>query len=194
MSIKKVGILLFEDVELLDFAGPYEVFSVTNELNDFRLFETFTVSEKGEVIKTVNGLRVISDYSVNDCPPIDILIIPGGVGARKVLNNLKLLNWVKASFDKSEITFSVCSGAMITGKTGLLDNIGYTTHHEVFDDMAEIAPGAILTGDKRFVDNGKIMSSAGISAGIDLSLYIVEKLHGKAVMEKTASYLEYNYR
>ncbi len=192
MSIKKVGIFLFENVELLDFAGPYEVFSVTNELNEFKLFRTFTISEDGEAVKTVNGLRVFADYSVNNCPLIDILIIPGGAGARRVLNNIKMLKWVKESFENSEITFSVCSGAMILGKTGILDNKEYTTHHEVLDDMKKIAPKAILTKEKRFVDNGKLLTSGGISAGIDLSLYLVEKLHGKTVKEKTVVYMEYN--
>lgn len=189
--MKNIGILLFNDIELLDFAGPYEVFSVTDELNDYTLCKTFTVEENGKTIRSVNGLKIIPDYSFSDCPGIDVLIIPGGAGTKQLLNNESVLNWIIQRSELSEITFSVCSGSRLLGKTGLLDNLEYITHHEVIDDMAVIAPAAILSENRRFVDNGKILTSAGISAGIDLSLYLVEKIFGKPVMEKTVRYMEY---
>lgn len=189
--MKNIGILVFNDIELLDFAGPYEVFSVTNELNDYTLCQTFTVEENGEIIRSVNGLKVIPDYSFLNCPDIDILIIPGGSGTRKLLKKDSILKWISQRSDLSVITFSVCSGSRLLGKIGLLDNQEYITHHEVIEDMAVIAPTAKLSGNKRYVDNGKILTSAGISAGIDLSLYLVEKLFGKLIMEKTKKYMEY---
>ncbi len=192
--MRTIGIFIFDDVELLDFAGPYEVFSVSDELNDHKLFNIFTISETGGIVKSVNGLKVLPDYSIDNCPAIDILVIPGGEGTKKVIINLKLLKWIFASYEKSQITFSVCSGARIPAKLGLLDNLAFVTHHEVIADVLEIAPRAIINTEKRYIDNGKIMTSAGISAGIDLSLYIVEKLHGRSVKERTISYMEYYKR
>lgn len=189
--MRTIGILLFDDVELLDFAGPYEVFSVTDELNDHKLFNIFTISETGEKIKAINGLSVLPDYSVKNCPAVDILVLPGGDGSKQVINNPYLMKWIFEKNEKSKITFSVCSGARILAKLGLLDNKKFTTHHKVIDDVLEIAPEAIIKKKKRFVDNGKIMTSAGISAGIDLSLYIVEKLYGSSVKERTMVYMEY---
>ncbi|HNX22575.1 MAG TPA: DJ-1/PfpI family protein [Spirochaetota bacterium] len=189
--MKNTGILIFDDIELLDFAGPYEVFSVTNELNDYSLCRTFTVEENGKVIRSVNGLKVIPDYSFADCPDIDILIIPGGVGTKKLLERDQVLKWILQRSESSEITFSVCSGSRLLGKIGLLDNLEYITHHDVIKDMPEIAPMAIAAENKRFVDCGKILTSAGISAGIDLSLYVVEKIFGNTTMRKTRTYMEY---
>lgn len=189
--MKNIGILLFNDIELLDFAGPFEVFSVTGELSGYTLCRTFTVEENGSKVKTVNGLQVIPDYSFADCPHIDILIVPGGVGTRDLIRKENIIQWVLKKHEKSEITFSVCSGSRILGKAGLLDGIEYTTHHEVMEEMLSIAPDGILNRDKRFTDPGKILTSAGISAGIDLSLYIVERLFGPDAMKKTKAYMEY---
>ncbi len=186
-----IGILLFDDVELLDFAGPYEVFSVTNELNNYQLFNIFTISENGEMIKTINGLKVLPDYSINDCPSIDILALPGGDGTKRVIANKSLMKWIFEANKRSEITFSVCSGARIPAKLGLLDNKRFTTHHAVIDDVLKIAPEAIFKKKKRYIDNGKIMTAAGISAGIDLALHIVEKVCGKSAKEQTVAYMEY---
>jgi transcriptional regulator GlxA family with amidase domain len=186
-----IGIFLFDHVELLDFAGPYEVFSVTSELNDYQLFKTFTITRDGNEIKTVNGLKVVPDYSFDNHPPIDILIIPGGVGTKEEMNKPAVLEWLQRNYETSEITFSVCSGARLLGKLGLLDNLESITHHEVVPHLQEIAPKTIINRDKRIVDNGKILTSAGISAGIDLSLYVVEKLCGIKVKNKTIVYMEY---
>lgn len=187
-----VGIFLFNDIELMDFAGPYEVFSVTSELNNYELFNVFTVSQKGRDIKSVNGLRILPDYSFNNHPPIDILIIPGGVGTKSEMQKEEVLDWIKRNYESSEITMSVCSGARLLGKLGLLDDLECTTHHEVIEHLQEIAPKAIIRENKRFVDNGRLLTSAGISAGIDLSLYIVEKIYGADITNKTIVYMEYN--
>jgi len=190
--MKTIGILLFDDVELLDFAGPYEVFSVANELNDFRLFNVFTISESGNANRSVHGMRIMPDYSIHNCPAIDILVIPGGEGTKNVINHALLMNWIKVTCEKSEITFSVCSGARVLARLGLLDNQEFATHHLVVDDVLSIASGARVKIDKRFVDNDRIMTSAGISAGIDLALHILEKLHGRLVKEITMAYMEYD--
>ena len=186
-----VGIFLFNDVEVLDFAGPFEVFSVTSELNEYSLLNVFTITHDGKIITTVNGLKVQPDYSFDLHPQIDILVIPGGVGSKREIEDRKTLEWVKKNYLTSKITFSVCSGARILGKLGLLDGLRSITHHEVISHLKEIAPLAIIDTDSRYIDNGKIMTSAGISAGIDLSLHIVNKLFGVDIERKTIEYMEY---
>ena len=189
--MKKVGILLFDDIELLDFAGPYEVFAVADELNDHALFDVFTLSETGKEVRTVHGLRVQPDYAIDRSPHIDILVIPGGDGTKAVIKNQGLLNWIRETYNQAAITFSVCSGARIPAILGLLDNMEFTTHHAVVEDVRALAPEGIYRKDLRFVDNGKLMTAAGISAGIDLTLYIVEKIYGKPVKEQAMQYMEY---
>jgi len=186
-----VGIFLFNDVELLDFAGPYEVFSVTSDLNDQKLFRVFTISDDGAAIKSVNGLTVIPDFNFSNHPPIDLLIIPGGVGTRAEVAKKHVLDWSDKISAKAKITMSVCSGARIPAKLGLLDHLESTTHHTVLASLKELAPATIVNPDKRFVDNGKIMTAGGISAGIDLSLHIVRKMYGETVVNKTIRYMEY---
>jgi transcriptional regulator GlxA family with amidase domain len=186
-----VGIFLFNDIELLDFAGPYEVYSVTSELNSYQLFKVSTITQDGLGIKSVNGLRVEPEYNFENHPPIDVLVIPGGVGTKTEMEKEVVLNWLKQNYEASKITMSVCSGARLLGKLGLLDNLEATTHHEVLEHLKEIAPKAILKERQRFIDTGKIMTSAGISAGIDLSLYVVEKFYGPEIRKKTMVYMEY---
>jgi transcriptional regulator GlxA family with amidase domain len=186
-----VGIFLFNDVELLDFAGPYEVFSVTSELNNDNFFKVFTVTQNGQDIKSVNGLRILPDFSFDKHPDIDILIISGGVGTKSEMLKEDILEWLKRNQSNSKMTMSVCSGARLLGKLGLLDGLECTTHHEVMEHLQEIAPGAMIRTDKKFIDNGKILTSAGISAGIDISLHIVDKLYGVDVANKTRMYMEY---
>ena len=186
-----VGIFLFDKVELLDFAGPYEVFSVTSELNDRKLFRVFTVSSDGNEIKTVNGLKVVPDYSFDSHPPIDVLIIPGGEGTKVEMNKPPILQWLQRNHENSQVIASVCSGALLLGKLGLLNHLESTTHHEAIGHLQEIAPQTTVNRQNRFISYGKVMTSAGISAGIDLSLHIVKKFYGEAIGNKTIVYLEY---
>ena len=190
-QMKNVGIYLFNKVELLDFAGPYEVFSTTSELNDHKAFKVFTVSEDGGAIKSVNGLIVIPDYSFDNHPKIDILIIPGGEGTKNEIKKKKVMEWVNKTQGSAEIMATVCSGARIPAVLGLLDGLEATTHHSVIEDVKKLAPKVTIDHTKRFIDNGKIMTSGGISAGIDLSLHIVKKLCGEETANKTMEYMEY---
>lgn len=189
--MKNVGIFIFDEVEVLDFAGPFEVFSVTNELNEYSLMNVFTISKEGNMIKAVNGLLVQPTFSVHNHPPIDIFVLPGGSGSKRLLNDGNLLSWITKTFDSSLISFSVCSGARFFASLGLLENKRYTTHHEVVQDIQKLSPLAVLEENARFVDEGKMLTSAGITAGIDLSLYIVEKLFGEGVKNRTVRYMEY---
>ena len=186
-----VGFFLFNKVELLDFAGPYEVFSVTSELDDQKLFKVFSVSCDGKEIETDNGLKVVPDYSFNNHPPIDILIIPGGGGAKAEISKDPVLQWLKQIHKNTQVTASVCSGALLLGKLGLLDNLESTTHHETIAHLQEIAPQTTINRQNRIISYGKVMTSAGSSAGIDLALHIVKKFYGEEIGNRTIVYLEY---
>ncbi|MEO1546678.1 MAG: DJ-1/PfpI family protein [Bacteroidota bacterium] len=192
MHKRNVGILIFDGAEVLDFAGPFEVFAVTSEINNFDLFNVFTVGESLEPISAVNGLSVNPNYEYTNCPELDIIIISGGSGTRELMTNEKTLDWVRSVHQKTEFTLSICSGARLLGVLGLLNERPYCTHHLVYDHMQKIVPTGIPQKDKRFVNSGKIYTSGGISAGIDISFHIVEKLHGASIAEKTAAYMEYN--
>ena len=187
---RNVAILLFDDAEILDFCGPYEVFSVASEQGLAGSFNVFTVAQS-DAITARNGLSVNVDYSLESCPAVDILLVPGGVGSRKQMENAAFVQWIAEHSRHCELVLSVCTGALLLGKAGLLDGLHVTTHHQVFDGLRQVVPTATVVEDQRFVDNGKIMTSAGIAAGIDMSLHVVNKLLGRKVAEATAQYMEY---
>jgi transcriptional regulator GlxA family with amidase domain len=189
---KNVAILIFNDVEVLDFCGPFEVFSVTNEIHSLKPFNVYTVAEEDKPVIARNNLSVNPRYTINNCPKPDILIVPGGQGTRKEMNNPVLVNWVKDSFEDLELLLSVCTGALILAKAGLLEGLTATTHHGALDLLKKAAPKTKIVKDQRFVDNGKIILSAGIAAGIDMSFYVVDKLVGKDAVVAASKYMEYN--
>lgn len=191
MKKRNTAILIFEDVEVLDFAGPFEAFSVTNELSDYSLLNVYTVAREKAPVTARNGLSVNPDYSINDAPQPDILIIPGGSGTRPILQQQDLLSWIKQMSQSAEKVLSVCTGALLLGKVGLLDGLKSTTHHSAYEFLREIAPETEIVRDVRFVDNGKVITAAGISAGIDMSLYVIEILYGKETAQHTTEYMEY---
>lgn len=187
-----VGIFIFDDAEVLDFAGPFEVFSVTSQLNNYETHHVFTVGKSTDVVRAVNGLKVVPDFQFGDHPAIDILILAGGQGTRALLTDAETLNWVQETIRKAELTLSICSAARLLGKLGLLDQKPFCTHHEVYNHINEIAPLAIAQPEKRFVRSSeKLYTSSGISAGIDLSFHVIEQMLGKILAERTARYMEY---
>lgn len=189
---KNVAIFIFNEVEVLDFCGPFEVFSVTNKIHSLKPFNVYTVAEQEQPILAANNLSVNPRYTFDNCPQPDILLIPGGQGSRKEMNNPIVINWIKQAFNDLELLLSVCTGALILAKADLLEGLTVTTHHNAFDLLKKAAPYTKIVKDERFVDNGKIIVSAGISAGIDMSFYVVEKLLGKEAAQATSSYMEYN--
>jgi transcriptional regulator GlxA family with amidase domain len=191
MKKLNTAILIFDDVEVLDFTGPFEVFSVTNELNDYFLLNVYTVARVKSPVKARNGLSVNPDYSISDAPQPDILIVPGGIGTRPALLQQDILSWIKRSALNADKVLSVCTGALLLAKVGILDGLKATTHSSAFELLAEIAPSTEIVRGVRFVDNGKVITSAGISAGIDMSLYVIELLYGKETAQHTAAYMEY---
>ncbi len=186
-----VGLFLFNDMELLDFAGPYEVFTCTSLEDDPHPFHVFSISEDGQAIRTVNGLQILPDFGFDNHPAIDILIIPGGVGTKAEMEKEDVLGWIAKNHENTKLTLSVCSGARLLGKLGLLDGLECTTHHEVMEDLRIIAPKTVILKDLRFTGGGRVHTSAGVSAGIDLSLHIVEKLLGPDAASSTKAYMEY---
>ena len=200
--MRTVAIFIFDDVEVLDFAGPFEIFGVAGKQDGGEgHFEVFTVAEKPSIAAR-NNLVVMPTYTFENCPTPDILLIPGGggfradgtpFGTRREINNEKLLNWVREMNEKVELLLSVCTGSLILAKAGLLEGLSATTHFKAVEQMQQIAPNTTLFPEKRWVDNGRIILSAGVSAGIDMSLYVVLKLHGKKVANETATYIQYDY-
>jgi transcriptional regulator GlxA family with amidase domain len=191
MAKRKVVFLLFDDMELLDFAGPCEVFSVANELGGWSLFEIETASATGGRIRTVHGIVIQPDGALPGVHDTDILVIPGGRGTREVLKDSETITWVRTMAEKAELVLSVCTGSMVLAKAGLLDGLEATTHHTVFDEFEALAPKTKLLRSERFVDNGKVVTSAGISAGIDMSLHVIGRLFGRMSADATAAYMEY---
>lgn len=186
-----VTLLLFDDVEVLDFAGPFEVFAVTDELHDHRPFAVHTVGVQPGPVRARNGLRVLPDFSLSDAPATDILIIPGGFGTRALLRQPDILQGIAARAAAARLVLSVCTGALVLARLGLLDGLRVTTHHENLADLAALAPAATVDPSRRFHDNGRIITAAGISAGIDASLHLVGRLLGADAATRTARYMEY---
>ena len=196
---KNVGIFIFDNVEILDFSGPYEVFSSVRLSTESRAdiynipapFHTFTISEKQKEITTSGGLKINSNYNFNNYPKLDILIIPGGLGTRKLLFNKVVLKWI--SYNKSvPIIASVCTGVLLLAKNGMLHKKQATTHWGAFDILKNIDQTIIIKKNERFVFD-KYYSSSGVSAGIDMALHIIEKIYDKTIAKNTAKYMEYKY-
>jgi transcriptional regulator GlxA family with amidase domain len=193
MSRRNVAILIFDDVEILDFAGPYEVFATTRQNDPEPPFFVYTVAEKPGPVAARNGLSVNPRFSIHDCPNPDIVLVPGGRGTRTIIHNQAVLDWIEKINGMTELTLSVCTGALLLGKAGLLDGLAATTYHTAFEELRAVAPDTVQRPGERWVDNGRIVTSAGVSAGIDMSLYVVGRLLGAAQADETARYMEYEH-
>ncbi len=192
---KSVGIFIFDEAEVLDFAGPFEVFSVASEVHDFSLFDVCTIGQTTDKIRAVNGLSVNPDFGFNNHPPLDILIIAGGSGTRALMDNPIVMDWLRKVIPTTQITMSICSGARLLGLLGYLNDAPYCTHHQVYDHMKEIVPNGQPQTQLRYVQSSeRIYTSGGISAGIDLSFHIVGKIYDEKVVKATAEYMEYDLK
>ncbi len=198
MEKLNVGILIFDDVEVLDFAGPFEVFSRTRtepgadsrRSDDSAPFRVFTVAKTVEPIIAIGGLNVTPTHGFEDAPPIDLLVVPGGFGARALLEDEHTLQWVGQVAATARKTTSVCTGALLYAKIGLLKSRRATTHWAALDLLGNIDPSIEVDRESRYVDDG-IITSAGVSAGIDMAFYVVEQLCGRGVADETAHYVDY---
>ena len=198
MTRRKVGILVFPEVEVLDFCGPFEVFSVTRldeerRRQDPSPYEVLIIAENPGVVVATGGLKVVPDHDLDDCPPLDVLVVPGGWGTRREMNNDRLIAWIAERGRQVTTLTSVCTGSLLLGKAGLLDGKRATTHWRVLDEMRRWFPAVSVIDDQHVVEEGDVLTSAGISAGIDMALRVVARHHGEAVARATARYMEYPF-
>lgn len=197
MSIN-IGIYVYDDVEVLDFAGPYEVFTTATRMHlrksrdDRALFNVFTIGRTTDPIRARAGLKVDPDFSIDDHPAIDCLIVPGGV-VNAELEKPDVIRWISAQSVPERVVAAVCTGAFLLVKTGKLAGKQVTTHWEDIDDLKEMFPSVDVLSTLRWVDEGAFVTSAGISAGIDMSLHLVERLHSRELAERTALQLDFDW-
>jgi transcriptional regulator GlxA family with amidase domain len=197
-----VGILVFDQAEVLDFCGPFEVFSVTrfldekNQPTEDSPFTVKLISETGGTIRCRSDFKVIADYNFKNHPEIDLLIVPGGWGTRKEVNNVVLIEWLKGQHKKTQMMASVCTGSFLLAEAGLINGLEVTTHWASIERMKKTYSKVQVKQGKRFIvsDQGRIVTSAGIAAGIDMSLFLVSELVGEQIAKTTAHYMEYPWK
>ncbi len=192
-SPRFVALVVFNGVELLDFAGPGEAFSAALGPNGNE-FQAFTVAAGTEEIEANRAVVTIKpEYTIDKHPKPDIVVIPGGnVGA--LTSNAKMMDWIKQRAADAEVVMSVCNGAFVLQRAGLLDGLEATTHHGAIEHFRRNAPNTRVVTDRRYVDNGKIITAAGVSAGIDAALHVIERFLGPEAADNTARYMEYTRR
>ena len=198
MNRKRIGIVIFEDIEVLDFCGPFEVFSVTRLDEERRReepspFELLLISQFNQPVTTTGGMKVLPHFTFDDCPALDILVVPGGWGARTEMHNEAMLSFVRSRAPHAETLASVCTGALILGNGGLLDGLSATTHWRYLQMMQELFPKVTVDSKSHVVKAGKVITSAGISAGIDMALHVVTDYFGEGIARATARHMEYPF-
>jgi transcriptional regulator GlxA family with amidase domain len=196
---RNVGIYIFDEIEVLDLGGPFEVFSTASRMKS-RLqpgaekpFEVFTIGETISPVRARGGLMLQPAFDIANHPAIDIFIVPGGVVTAELKRD-SIIKWIAQTAAKSSLTASVCTGAFLLGKAGLLGGKTITTHWEDIDDFRTMFPGIPVQGEKRWVDAGTIVTSAGISAGLDMSLHLVARLEGEGLAIRTARQMDYDWQ
>ena len=193
-----VGIFIYDEVEVLDFAGPLEVFNVACRVRAKQRpgseppFKVFTIGQTDGPIKARDGLPVTPQHSFQNHPSVDLLLIPGGVHNTE-LKKEPVIRWIGATAAKAGIVASVCTGAFLLAKAGLLDGLRVTTHWEDITDLQTMFPQLQVEENVRWVEQGRIITSAGISAGIDMSLHLVGKLEGEQLAVDTARQMDYRW-
>ncbi len=202
-----VGILLFDDVDVLDFAGPYEVFNLTtyndgdvnklfmNKLEiEEKPFKVSTISEDGASIKVHNGLTVQPDYGFDNAPSFDVIVVPGGPyrAIKTITSNKKIINWI-ANQAKDKLVTSVCTGALFLAEAKILEGKQATTNRSALELMGRNYPNVEVVRDVKYVDQGNVVTSAGISAGINMALYVVGKLLNEEASIRTANTIEFSH-
>jgi transcriptional regulator GlxA family with amidase domain len=193
-----VGILIFDGVEVLDFAGPFEVFSRTrltpgpeSRADEASApFHVFTVARTRDTVRATGNLLVVPHHGFADAPPIDLLLVPGGFGTRALLQDVETLDWIRSAAGRARTVTSVCTGSLLYAKVGLLRGRHATTHWGALDLLDSLQAGVTVERAHRVVDDG-VISSAGVASGIDMAFYVVETMFGKAVADETAHFIEY---
>lgn len=185
-----VAVLIDKDATVIDFTGPWEVFQdvgVTGKPG----FDLFTVAPERTPLRASAGLRIVPDYTLDTAPPAKVIVIPAQSGSRRPDQRPIKENWLKARFPETEIIMSVCTGAYLLARTGLLDGMAATTHHDYLADFAAAFPTVKVVETRRYVDNGRLITTAGLSSGIEGALRVVERYYGAEAARQVASYMEY---
>ena len=190
---RRVAILLFDDVEVLDFAGPFEVFGVARSSSGEPAFDVTTVALASGAVTARNGLRVLPGFTPASLGHADILVIPGGYGTRREMKRAAVLDYIQSASRSAELTLSVCTGALLLGAAGLLDGRAATTHWAAIGELEALDSGALILPAARVVDNGLLVVCAGVSAGIDGALHVVERLLGRAQAVAAAREMDYDW-
>jgi putative intracellular protease/amidase len=191
---RNLAIFIFDGVQIIDYTGPYEVFGQAwDSQTHTPLFNIYTVAEKADPITTNMGMTVVPKYTFDNAPKPDIILLPGG-GVNRHLDNPKIIKWVQERAVEAEYVMSVCNGAFYLGKAGLLDGKTATTFYGLIDELRKLAPNAKVVTDQRFTDNGKIITTAGLSSGIDGALHLVERIAGRGKAQEIALGMEYNWQ
>jgi transcriptional regulator GlxA family with amidase domain len=198
MTRLTTGIFVFPDVEVLDFCGPFEVFSVTRldparRRDEPSPFDVFLVAETANPVATTGGITIVPRHSFETCPSLDLLVVPGGWGTRREMTNPRVIEWVRRQAAGAKLVTSVCTGSLVLGRAGLLDGKRATTHWMALDRLREAAPAATVDATVHWVEDGNVFTAAGIAAGIDKALRVVARLHGEPVARETARYMEYPF-
>ena len=186
-----IGIYIFDQAEVLDFSGPFEVFSVANRLANLG-WSIWLVAEEKSLVEARGVFQVKPHYSIQNVPELDVLIVVGGVHSDE-LRKAEVINWIRKTAEKTQITASVCTGAFLLAEAGLLDGLEVTTHWEDIPDLQRNYPSLQVRKGIRWVEQGKLFTAAGISAGIEMSLELVARLAGAELAERTARQMEYTW-
>jgi len=193
-----VGILLYDEVEVLDFAGPFQVFTTATRVytraypDSPKLFNIMTIAVDSQPVLARGGLQVLPSHTFDNPAHLDVLIVPGGIHTGQ-LERPSVIEWIARKASETTITASVCTGAFLLAKAGLLDGKSVTTHWEDIQDLRKMFPNILVRENQRWVDEGRNVTSAGISAGIDISLYLVARLADHELAVKTARQMEYDW-
>lgn len=189
---RNLAIFIFNGVQIIDYTGPFEVLGQAHNQGQ-RLFNVYTVAEKADAITTNMGMTVVPKYTIDNMPKADVILMPGG-NVTEQMNNPKVIKWLQDSARDAEYVMSVCNGAFYLGKAGLLDGMTATTFYGMIDGLKELAPRARVVTDQRFTDNGKIITTAGLSSGIDGALHLIERVGGRGIAQEVALNMEYNWQ
>lgn len=184
-----IAIVLFDGVEELDFVGPWEVFTMARQIG--APLEVFTTGWPQAAIRCAKGLYVVADHAFAEAPFADIVVVPGGRGTRALVQDSAFVNRLRGYLAAADWQISVCTGAALLGRTGFLDGRHATTNRNAFAFFREAAPRAVLVEDRRYVRDGNVLTSAGVSAGIDMALWLVGHLFGEDVARTTQTFMEY---
>ena len=188
----RIGIFLFDGAEELDWAGPWEVLAAWSKMWPDDDVEVFTVAREDGPITCAKGLRVLADHTWETAPQTDVVLVPGGHGTRPLAKDEPTLDWVRGYADRRALVTSVCTGSLVLAAAGLLRDRPATTYWNAFDELLALDPTIDARRDDRFVDSGEIVTAAGVSAGIDMALYLVARLHSVERAKDVRRYIQYD--